>query len=225
MTESRLMLNLRPACIAAPSRMDVAVIEVAMLWPKDGARRDRALRAAFAQNMIDTDYLPETVTRDDMRTLMGAIRDAPRIDEIQTDGAAAFKRGARVGSILREAVGLNAAAPHEKISLKKIKQRFSAPLPGEKDRGGAALQKDWDDYRSVASLWAAFLHLRDLLPDEPFPCASPSIIEFLATAAAFQTRGESIHLKQSKEVLLPKSSSVAIPAWLDLPTVQLHFQI
>jgi hypothetical protein len=52
------VLDLRPDCLVDPSRMDLARIEMMMLWPKDEGLRATALRAIELKHAIETKSAP-----------------------------------------------------------------------------------------------------------------------------------------------------------------------
>ena len=83
------VLALRDGCLAAPDRLDVAVVEAQMLWPNDEGRRDLSVAAAGF-----------------------ALRGRPAaVEALRGEAKVAFVRGLQAGARVYGAVAAAIAAP------------------------------------------------------------------------------------------------------------------
>ena len=105
------VLDLRPDCLVDPSRMDLARIEMMMLWPKDEGLRATALRAIELKHAIETKSAPLPKDADELRAFFEIINSAPRIYELEGSAKEAFTRGMVAGGILRQGVGYSEVDP------------------------------------------------------------------------------------------------------------------
>jgi hypothetical protein len=226
MSKVQMMLALDPSCLTAPTQVDLDKIKAAMLWPNDEDRRHRALKAAYAQHLIDANGLPDpkTMNAEELRELVVLMRSAGTIEAFADSIVLAFRRGVSAGYALCEAVGLSLLSPETPVSLRPIKEKFSASVSGETSRKPATMQADWDEYRSVASLWAAYVHRIDGNGKEPWPCALTEIGEFLSIAECFRRQAEAVRPKQANRPLLTPGESVLLPASINLPVTNLEFR-
>lgn len=219
-------LDLREDCLARPTRWDCAVIEARMLWPDDANTRNRYVNAVaikLAAGNIDRVPLP-TPTPTEVRELAEAMLSAPRIEDFQDEVPDAYERGMVAGDILRRAVGYQETG-RENTSLGDIKGALSDLLgPAQRLSVKTIDNTVWPRYRSVAHLWAAYVHRSKETDSTAFPCRVRALPIFLAVAEAYRRRGEMIRLTaKSPSTVLQPGAALMVPLALALPEVKLIF--
>jgi hypothetical protein len=217
------VLDLRPDCLVDPSRMDLARIEMMMLWPKDEGLRATALRAIELKHAIETKSAPLPKDADELRAFFEIINSAPRIYELEGSAKEAFTRGMVAGGILRQGVGYSEVDPSQ-TSLSQVKKRMVGTLGGlipKKITEKTINDSIWPMYRSVAAYWAAYS-----VVGPEWPCTTSTLDKFLAIAEEFRRRGEATRGRQSPEpTILRRGETVAIPSGLQLPAFTLEFAL
>ncbi len=219
-------LDLREDCLVRPTRWDLAIIEARMLWPDDSDTRGRYLSAVSIKvSVTSIDRVPiSKPSPTEVRELAEAILSAPRVEDFTEAGKRAYVHGLVAGKILYDAVGLHDIG-RENISLGNIKGALSDLLgPAQRLSVKTIDNAVWRRYRSVAHLWAAYLHISQETDSTFLPCRARDLPIFLAVAEVYRTRGETIRLTtKSPSPVLRTGDAVMIPPALVLPEVELTF--
>jgi hypothetical protein len=207
------ILKLRAGCLANPIRLDLAVIETWMLWPENNQARERgrALQTSITE-CIKT-VLP--VLPDDMvRAFIPVAAAAPALADIHKVICKKIEYGLVAGEILLgtlKSIGQNPA----EASMKEVKQRiagYKIAGMGEKN-----IQRQWEKYRKVSHLWAAYLYNGNTEDDWAFPCRVDQLREFAEAADWFRRAGESMRTMQHpKEAILERDECLCFPPEIGL---------
>jgi hypothetical protein len=223
------ILDLRPDCLNKPSRLDLARIEVVMLWPQDETQRARALEAAAVQSLgemveqLGADETPVAITVSDLKALTRRILGAPRLTALQQEVRRPFTRGLVAGLLLYEVVGwasLNPAiAGLGRVKAHIVKRRIF-PRVSVKTIDNII----WPSFKPVAHLWAAYQSIRLSTRDVAFPCRIRDLQEFLSTAESFRQAGERLKPKQARETILDPNKTWRPPSTIVVPAIDLDFE-
>jgi len=219
------VLALRSDVLIAPDQIDVAVIELVMLWPDEKARTNVSDQSAA--------FLFLTIADDDNSSNDGSIVSESAREIAKRRMFSGFNdewedrmlRGTIAGRLLIESIGLSLLAP-ELANFSRIKKAIAERF--RIDRGIRMTEKTidntvWRTFRPVAAYWAAWIYCGG---GQPFPCQPDRLKEFLATAESFRRRAESIHLAQSpRETILLPGETIRIPPEIHLPEFELDLKL
>jgi hypothetical protein len=224
-TGAVIQLNLTKSCLATPSRGDLGEIGAAMLWPNDEAQRIRALLSWNFNQLVKNNALVLPKSQLEAQQLVNFARLTSSDDELNEATKAPFRRGVVAGLLLHTAISNSVNKIYGPSQFARMKGKLAKDgLFGEKPIDVHTLDNSvWPKYRSVASLWAAYLAMR--AEDQmPFPCHLDRIKDLLGTAIAFQRLGESARVKQSRWPVLRPGESISIPAPVlaGLPTIEIE---
>ena len=218
-------LRLRPGCLDSPGRLDVAELEVQMLFPDpaEARFRARALEAVTFEHLSQTAAHPIPSTQKEVQKLVRRVSAAPRMDDLAEMGKDRFRRGVIAGKILHDAVGLAAIDPTKaKASISRTKQVMGRAFWRQRLSEKTINNSVWPVYRCVAHFWAAWLYRAHDAPS--FPCTPNELGLFLAIADEFRRLGETFRTPQSpSKAILRCGESMSVPPGLLLPRVTLNF--
>lgn len=215
---------LRPDVLQNPSILDVAVLEVLMLWPTDRARRERVLKSIVIKHVTDKKGWAAPASSLEVSDLVRLVQDAPRLEEFGEAAKDAMRRGVIAGALLTDVVGLT-SMKSSNANLSRLKKRYAEAFT-KKLRirmSEKTIDNDvWREYRSVAPYWAAWLWL--YVPCDRFPCDPNGLETFLATADAFRIAGESTRTHQSPSPILRVGETFVPDLSISLPHIDLEFE-
>jgi hypothetical protein len=220
------VLDLRPDCLASPTRLDIALVEVMMLWPRptDELWRSKVYSSIEVHDLLGRDQYPGS-----QRQLQDVLAKLPSLVECRSASEAAQANGSMAGEYLLHELGVwvDRAGRDGKGYREHLARSFKAPIvKGYKARrlSGKTLENQiWRTFRSVAPFWGATRLIAwetFLASGRPgaFPCVVENFIRFLVYANELRRRGESHRPRQSRwPQLLPPAEMVRIPDHLGLP--------
>lgn len=199
------VLNLRPAALVRPTRLDLAIVEALMLWPDDEAARERWLSAAIIDEGKDNiDDMPEHLLR---HYTLDAL-NAPRLADLEPAAGKRHVDGLLAGIVLLNATIYATAAP-ERAALGKIRQELCDNLHGTYQVQPRTLDNR-NEYRPVAHLWAAYM-LACHHGDRTFPCLISNLAAFLATAEAIREIAEKSRAKKAPAPIMRPGEAARLP--------------
>ena len=209
------MIDFRPNLLKTATRLDLARIQVAMLWPDDETARAKAWEASKAEHYVqavERKDLP-TPTATEFPGIARLLRGTPPIDDELTGGR--HLQGAAVGTLLLWAVGWNNLNP-KMGGLGRNKKDVA------KYFGYSVSTIDnlyWPRFKPVVHLWASFMQQSSQNPGPPVhPCKLANLGEFLAVAEHYRKAGETIRPPNARGTILEPGTALAIP--IELPAVE-----
>lgn len=209
------ILNLRDRAIHAPSRLDLAAIEVQMAWPHDRDWQKRAYMAIVAEHM--TPHIEEALKKD-YRGLHSLAKKALPIADVRREWNEQAKRASLAGLLLHDLVGRISLGitdmTMEKLISRVIEPFMKTKLGGELRISVKTFQNQiWPAFRCVAYYWAASFKAREF-EGQSFPCNVTKLREFLADAEAYRLMGEASRTKRSPSTVLNPNETMKLPSGL-----------
>ena len=214
------VLDIHQSAIDHPIRLDLAMIEAEMLWPHDDGARNRAIKAAFAQQ-----YIAAAKAQDSMIDAESAeaLHAAPRLVNINEGAEVPFRHGIVAGRILLESV-VAASIDYPTSPIPALKRQLAAAFRNDQVSESSINNTIWPRYRSVSHLWAAYLERDYTGNDVEFPCSYKQIGSFIALSEEFRRLGESLRLPKSPTTsILNAADMLRLPISIRLPELQLGF--
>lgn len=195
---------------AARSRMVLAKIEAAMLWPDDAQARGQSWLYLFAvdqigfQNwQIPPDVLPEAAA--ELRRVKGSIKD--RRDQGEAAGQLLFY------AILRSRKG------DESLRMSNLQDELAEHFKLGKS---AFRNVHLPRMRPVAHLWCTWFFRAQRYDDGAFPCRLERLPEFLAEARAFLDLATRTRTRQSPAFgIMNGAEAWTVPPGVELPDVEI----
>jgi hypothetical protein len=207
------ILKFRPGCLTGPIRLDLAVIEAWMLWPENDQAHERS--QALQTNISECIKIVLPSLPDDMvRAFIPVTADAPRLADIHKVICKKIQYGLVAGKILLGTLKSISQSPAQ-ASMKEVKKRIAAyKLAG---MGEKNIQRQWEKYRRVSHLWAAYLHNGIAENDLAFPCRVDQLRDFAEAADWFRRAGETMRTMQHpKEAILERDECLLFPPEMGL---------
>ncbi len=218
------ILSLRPDVLDGPTLVDVAVLEVTMLWPDNLDKRAGALQAIEVKHLTDREQWLPAASANEMSAFVRLVQSAPRFDELASEAKDAVWRGTVAGFILLNAVGLIEAAP-ERANLSSLKKKIAEAMRKKFKLRVSERTIDntiWKTFRPVAAYWAAWLITQS--PVGRFPCSPADLGSFLGAAEAFRRLGETHRTPQSPSPILQAGEAIIPDPSIPIPQVGLSFE-
>jgi hypothetical protein len=185
-----------------PTKMELACIEVLMLWPDDAKQRALAMRCVVAQ-FGATMAAKGAVAPDEIGKLIALAAGAPRGAEIAAGIGTRMDDGLRAGAILFDALALAAVEP-EQAGMARVMGSHAKVIGGRQHTKSKAIyNRVWTPFRPVAPLWAAYMNRARETGCHTFPCRLADFAVFLAAAEAFRRRAETVRSEHAKPILGP----------------------
>ncbi len=218
------ILSLRPDVLDGPTLLDVAVLEVTMLWPDNPDKLAGALQAIEVRHLTDREQWLPAASADEMSAFVRLVQSVPRMDDLASDAQEAMRRGTVAGFILLNAVGLIVASP-ERANLSSLKKKIAEGMQKKFKR--RVSEKTIDNailpaFRPVAPYWAAWLMTWS--PPGRFPCSPADLGSFLGTAEALRRLGETLRTPQSPATILQAGAAIIPDPSIPIPRVGLSFE-
>lgn len=222
MTENPI-LDIRADCLTQPIRLDLAVIEVTMLWPDDIEARREALITSRVEELRPS---ADTLIRSELAELARQAADARPLRDIQKDYLRGDRliRGSIAGTILRETLG-RLEINHNASSMKQIVGELSDAFSKKYRLSVKTIANDvWPTFRPVAHFWAAHLDAALFFDETAFPCQMQHLSDFLARSEGYRMRGEIFRTKQSPTTVLHAAEMFRLPSHLMVEPLDPRFQ-
>ena len=209
-------LDLSTSSIASPVRLDLAVIEAAMLWPDDATHRSDFCRAAAIQ-----DGREWALRVKDGAILAEIMQNHDRLPDLASlqPGARWHVHGIIAGKRVVDAV-MSAHHSERALRLAEIDDNIHKDLmqPFEERRNTFPIRPQTlknkngpiHRYRPVAHLWAAH-HVAVHEGREGFPCVVDDLPRFLATAEIIRALAETTCLPNSHHKIMRPGEAVTLP--------------
>lgn len=213
------ILDLDRDAIENPTRMHVAILEAAMLWPDDEASRLAAMRSSAVEFFSPT---TRDMDPDEIEAFVEMAREAPPIRMMRQEAAIRFRRGVVAGLVLRECVGHVSVG--KEVKLSSVFDR----LVGEEKVFGLTkkiFDNDlWPKFRPVAHFWASYVASSMDDYDRAVPCAPDRLKEFLEVSEGYRVLGEQCRTKQSPKPLIGPGEAIRLPERLSIESRVLTFE-
>lgn len=221
------------------SSFDALVVYAAMAHPSDECYRDEFLAAMVARCLLEA----ADENKEDIEIPASIVRillNAPSYEDIVERATNSAKKGSIAGDILDYIAQMHFTG-HKQPSVRKAvyvaEDYLSNAVNGYGEKSGSSnifIYKCWDEYKTVAHLWAAF-RVRQFASQQQKnngffnleePLCGDYLDKFLTVAEVFRIFGEGFAppIVKSHESLLPKDETWKVPESYSLPNVYLSIQ-
>jgi hypothetical protein len=221
------ILDLRSDVLASPTRLDIAVIEAAMLWPDDPEMQDNAIRSAF----VELSYsIVDQLSPQQKSEVISVAREALPIRTLMAEvKKSRFIKGVIVGSVLH-GILVKLSLDPENASKKSIITACIAPFQETKNSGYLRISEKtfdndvWPRFKSVAHFWAAAFKAQKFDGGRAFPCDLANLAAFLSDAEFYRLEGERARTWKAKEPILREGDAIMLPKSLGIKPSVLDFR-
>jgi len=193
-----------------------------MLWPHDPDMRERFRAAVVFDLAVDMVESVPAGTPAEIGEWSLMIRRAPSLEQFGEASKRPFVHGMVAGERLREAIGFQDI---ERRTMADIDEALAVLLWRTQRLSAKTINNMvWPRYRSVAHLWAAYIHRTRETGVDAFPTSPTGLALFLAVADEYRRRGEVTRSTvKSPATILRAGDAVMTPDAIALPVVDLVF--
>jgi hypothetical protein len=182
-----LHFALEAECLEKPTRMHLAEIEAAMIWPDDPTTRARYQEAVLVHvSLVAANK--GLLSPDELLSLANLAAQAARLSDLQDAAKDRYERGLFAGKILFDAVSQSKVGRDATLGpiMDAARRRY---LGKAATKSKVVHNRIWKVFSDVAHLWAAhcFYQARG---QAAFPCAVDRLPLFLAIGQHFRAIGE-----------------------------------
>ncbi|MCH8240945.1 MAG: hypothetical protein IIB62_13055 [Proteobacteria bacterium] len=205
------------------NKYTLGLIESVMYFPRDESARVKN-ELVIQEHIWTTELISSGGKMEfdgrEVVELLKAARLLPSFEQQSENVKLPFLQGVWAGGILCAAIAASDDGDHfnfasARVSGGDVLER--AGLTKHMGLSNSKIKQAWGAFRPVAHLWAAWLARID--PDTaPFPCIASELPDFLDLAEDLRQRGEVLDWKQSKETVLNRRDTWAVPESL-LPLI------
>lgn len=216
----RLEIPLSFNALIAPQVSDMIEVEAMMLWPKDKAARDRAIRSATALHVKNVLDYKSINSEEEWKSIAELLQGADPIDNIHSIVRAKdspFVRGVVAGQIVRMVIGNDIRAKKAEMPIGEAVKALSKIFNGQFRLLPQTIENVvWPVFRPVAHLWAAYLERIFIDQEDPvFPCRGAGMRDLFFKAEVFRGVGERLTLHRSPTPLLRSHETTRFPAYIE----------
>jgi len=205
-----LTLSLDATCLTKPSKVHLAIVGAAMLWPNDETARDRTALSWIVHESREL-LRSRRLAEEAILELAERGPDALPLKDLTNSMLDPLEKGFFAGQFLRLAL-VGRGADGKKPKLGDVNKFLAGRYTGRAATATTAVSQIWKDYRSVAHYWAAHLDYCQATGNSDFPCSISEFQNFLVRSEHWRERGEQEKPhKNAPSTVLDPGETVRLP--------------